>query len=185
VRYTLAMRDREAGFTLVELMVTLAVVSILAVIALPSFLRESRKTRASSEIQPLFNDLRVKLEQYLQENGKYPDTIGEAAMHPDNKPVGTLRALFPVPKEWDTIRFHNSGNDKVYCSYTWATGLADKEDNVGKVAGDDPPDGFAFKVPAISWYYLLAKCDMNGDGAFSYYFASSTNPSIQAINPGD
>ncbi|HEU4735310.1 MAG TPA: type II secretion system protein [Kofleriaceae bacterium] len=179
------MRDRESGFTLVELMVTLAVVSILAVIALPSFLRESRKTRASSEVQPMFNDLRVKLEQYLQENGKYPDTIGEGSMHPAGDPVSTARPLYPLPKAWDDVRVRISGNDTVYCSYTWATGLADRSDNIGKIAGDDPPAGFGFRAPAINWYYLLARCDMNGDGAFSYYFTSSTNPTIQAKDPGD
>ncbi|HET7504492.1 MAG TPA: type II secretion system protein [Kofleriaceae bacterium] len=178
------MRDRESGFTLIELMVTLAVVSILAVIALPSFLRESRKTRASSEIQPMFNDLRVRLEQFLQENGRYPDTLGEANLHPDNKPGTSPRSLYPLRKEWSDLRVRISGNDKVYCSYTWATGLADKADNIGKPAGDDPPKGFGFKPPSITWYYLLAVCDMNGDGAFSYYFTSSIDPTIKSLDPG-
>jgi len=72
------MRDREAGFTLIELMVTVAVIAILAVVVLPSFVGESRKTKAFAEVQPMFNDLRIRLEQYLQENGQYPPTIARA-----------------------------------------------------------------------------------------------------------
>jgi prepilin-type N-terminal cleavage/methylation domain-containing protein len=60
------MRDRESGFTLIELMVTVTVIAILAGIALPSFFGEARKNRAISEVQPMFNDLRVRIEQYLR-----------------------------------------------------------------------------------------------------------------------
>lgn len=178
------MRDRQAGFTLIEVVVTLAVVAILATIALPSFFGESRKSRAASEVQPLFNDLRVRLEQYLQENGVYPPTIGEATLFPTSAP-GTQAALNPMPATWSAIKVRISGPDKVVCRYTWATGPANNNGNIGGIASGAAPDGFAFTAPSSIWYYLLAKCDMDKDGAnFSYYFSSSVDPTIQVVHQG-
>jgi type II secretory pathway pseudopilin PulG len=164
-------------------MFAVAVISILAVIALPSFFSESRKSKAFSEVQPMFNDLRVRLEQHMQEKGRYPSTIGESTLHPTNTPGATRLALNPLPSTWQAIRVRISGNDQVYCGYTWATGLANQNTNIGPLASATP---FLFTAPSTDWYYLLAKCDMNGDGSvFSYYFASSTNPTILKLNEGN
>jgi prepilin-type N-terminal cleavage/methylation domain-containing protein len=187
------MRDRQSGFTLIEMMVTVAVISILATIALPSFFSESRKTKAISEVQPIFNDLRIRLEQSLQENGRYPDTIGETTFHPTSAPGTTKQPLLPMPTAWSDIKVRISGNDEVYCRYTWATGPALDGANIGDIAKTLPPDGFGFGrkadgtdlPPATEWYYLLAKCDMDGDPAkLSYYFSSSLDPTIQRLNEG-
>lgn len=188
--YTARMRDRESGFTLIEIMVTLAVIAILAVIVMPSFSRESRKTKAFSEVQPMFNDLRVRLEQYLQENGKYPPTIGEGTLHPAGPLNTTQQVLNPLPQAWLDIKVRISGTDQVYCGYTWVTGLANDSANIGPIAKASstttPPVGFGFATaPATDWYYLLAQCNMDGDPAvFSYYFSSSTDQRIQKLNEG-
>jgi|SRR5882724_1693802 len=175
------MRDREAGFTLIEMMVTVAVISILAAIALPSFFGQSRRTRAFAEVQPMFNDLRVRLEQYLQENGTYPVSApGETSLHPATPPDGsTAAALEPLPASWQLLKVRISGADRVYCRYTWATGDA------AHTAVGPQASVFGFAPPALNWYYLLAKCDMDNDSsAFSWYFASSTDPTIQKLDEG-
>lgn len=185
MRYTPRMRDRESGFTLIELMVTVVVIAILAAIALPSFFGESRKAKASSEVQPMFNDLRIRLEQYLQENGRYPPTIGEDTLHPATASGTTRQPLDPLPAAWQAIKVRISGNDSVACGYTWVTGLANEAANIGAQASAAAPTGFGFATPATDWYYLLAKCDMDGDGVvFSWYFASSIDPTILKRNEG-
>jgi hypothetical protein len=69
----------------------------------------------------------------------------------------------------------------VYCGYTWVTGLANDAANIGP----DAAARFGFTAPVTDWYYLLAKCDMDGDPAeFSWYFASSANPEVQKSNEG-
>jgi type II secretory pathway pseudopilin PulG len=163
------------------------VISILAVIVLPSFFGESRKTRAFSEVQPIFNDLRIRLVQYLQENGKYPPTIGETTLHPATAPAPdmTRQPIHPLPDAWQKLKVRISGNDTVYCGYTWATGLANDNANIGPQASAAAPNGFGFATPPTDWYYLLAKCDMDGDGTvFSWYFTSSTNPTIIKLHEG-
>lgn len=192
MRYTGTVRSEESGFTLIELMVTIAVISILAAIAVPSFFGETRKATASAEVQPMFNDLRVRLEQFVQENGSYPATIGEAVLHPA-APSAVPQALNPLPPEWLAVKIRISGRDQVRCAYTWATGLAGDDTNVGDIAKGSavtvPPLGFGFTAPSTDWYYLLAKCDMDGvnDGTlrtFSWYFSSSLDPAIQRMNEG-
>lgn len=175
------MRDRESGFTLIETMITLAVVAILATIVLPSFFSESRKTKAFSEVQPIFNDLRVRLEQYVQEYGAYPASIGEGTLHPSGVPTSSKRAMNPLPLAWTDVKVRISGNDQVYCGYTWVTGPA----GGGAVGGIAAAAPFSFTAPSTPWYYLLAECDMDGNGApFSFYFSSSVDPEIKKLNEG-
>ncbi|HVJ63607.1 MAG TPA: type IV pilin protein [Tahibacter sp.] len=58
------------GFTLIELMVAVAVVAILSMIALPAYndyVRRSKLVEAQSGLQ----DFRVRMEQYFQDNRNY------------------------------------------------------------------------------------------------------------------
>jgi prepilin-type N-terminal cleavage/methylation domain-containing protein len=182
LRYTAGMRDRESGFTLIELLFTVAVISILAAIALPSFVGESRKAKAMSEVQPLFSDMVTRLEQFLQENGKYPPTVGEGIWNPAGAPSTTRVPLDLAMTEWLPLKLRLSGEDLVYCRYTFATGLANVGTNIGARAAAAP---FNFTAPPTDWYYLIAKCDMDGDPAvLSWYFASSTNPKVKPFDEG-
>lgn len=63
----------HAGFTLIEVMITVAIVAILATIALPSYnhyVIRGKLTEATSALA----DLRVKLEQSYQDNRHYSST---------------------------------------------------------------------------------------------------------------
>jgi type IV pilus assembly protein PilE len=60
----------QEGFTLIELMVTVAIIAILAAIALPSYrnyVTRSKLTDAANNLA----DLRVKMEQYYQDSRNY------------------------------------------------------------------------------------------------------------------
>jgi len=174
------MRDRQAGFTLIEMMVVIAMIAILAVIALPGYFSESRKSKAFAEVQPMFNDLRIRLEQYMQEHGKYPPTTGEIATNPPGAPGTARRTLDLAQQEWKDLKVRVSGSDQVYCNYTWSTGLANAGTNISAQAAL-----LGFATPTTDWYYLLAKCDMDGDPSkFSYYLSSSVNPEIQKLDEG-
>jgi len=51
------MRERFKGFTLIELMVTVVVMGILAVVAIPSFISSINNARADSESGELYRSL--------------------------------------------------------------------------------------------------------------------------------
>lgn len=64
------------GFTLVELLVTLAIVAVLAAIALPSYGDHVRRARIA-EATTRLADHRVQQEQYFLDNRRYDDGAGE------------------------------------------------------------------------------------------------------------
>lgn len=172
-------RHRERGFTLLEIMIVVALIAILAAIAVPMFFKDSAKAKAGSEVASVFSDLRTRIDQYFQENGTYPANIGESTTNPAT-PKNTQQSLLPFPTAWTNIKFRLTGNSNVYCGYTWVTGNASDSANIGSKG-----TAFGFTAPATPWYYLLARCDMDGDSATdSYYFSSSVDPTIQKQNEG-
>ena len=136
-------RHSPRGFTLIELMLVVAVVAILAAIAIPVFTSTSRKAKGESEVNAYFQDFRTRLEQYHQENGVYPATIGEGTFHPATQ-TAQRRTIFPLPATWTALRLRPSSSTDVYCGYTWVTGLAASSTNVGPIA----TSSFGFTAPA-------------------------------------
>jgi prepilin-type N-terminal cleavage/methylation domain-containing protein len=63
------LTTKRAGFTLVEIMIVVAIIALLAAIAVPGFLRARKRSQASK----ILNDLRMidsAVDQYAIETGK-------------------------------------------------------------------------------------------------------------------
>lgn len=69
-----AYRSEEAGFTLLELLMVVALVGILATLALPSYRQSMVKAREAALLQNLFT-IRDVLDQYRADKGKYPQAL--------------------------------------------------------------------------------------------------------------
>ena len=61
---------RQAGFTLIELMIAVVVVGILAAIALPQYTEFVQRSRIADATSAL-NDFRTRMEQFFQDNRTY------------------------------------------------------------------------------------------------------------------
>jgi type IV pilus assembly protein PilE len=81
----------DAGFTLIEVMITVAIVAILAAVAMPSYQSYSRRGQLADAFTTLA-DMRVKLEQYYQDN-KFYGTDKATATCPN---LGAPYTAFPV-----------------------------------------------------------------------------------------
>ncbi len=160
----------QLGFTLIEMMITVAVIAILALVVVPQFFKESRKTKSASEIHPMFAEISIREEQYKVDNGAYLTAPTCPA-----SPSSTGVAASTCAADWATLRI-NPPESTVRCSY---------EITVGTTAGTNNPGGFNFTSPAFDWYYILATCDMDGNSARdSTYFTSSMDSQIQKLDEG-
>lgn len=171
----LMTRAKQQGFTLIEVMVVVAIIGILAAVVVPMFTGESRKAKALTEVSPMFTELATKEDQYKGENGSYLAVAACPAT-----PSATLQDISACKSaaDWTALRIA-APEDKLRCSYQVVVGAAGTAPTA--VTGFTFPSG----TPANSWYYLLATCDMDGvSSTTSQYLQSSLDSTIQKYNEG-
>jgi type IV pilus assembly protein PilE len=64
------VKTRQKGFTLIELMIVVAIVGILASVAIPSYQDYVKRSRAADATSTLA-DMRIRMEQCFQDNRSY------------------------------------------------------------------------------------------------------------------
>ena len=83
---------RPKGFTLIELMITVVVISILGAVALPSFLNQIRKSRRT-EARTTLLDLAARAERLYSTNNSYVNSTTQKLLPTD---LGYQVAAFPM-----------------------------------------------------------------------------------------
>lgn len=117
------------GFTLIEVMITVAIIAILAAVALPSYTDYIRRGKIAEATAGL-SDLRVKLEQFYQDNRNYASTATVCGVAMPDATTMQVR-FFTFTCNWGA-----GGTNQ---SYTiTATG--------GIAAGDQSMAGFIFTI---------------------------------------
>lgn len=175
------MRSRERGMTLVELMIVVAIIGILAAVAVPMFLKTTRRAK-SSEVPAVFAEFKLRQQQYHTENGDFLSTgTSETDYHPAGAPAGpdTPSTIEPVRAEWKALRMHVD-KQTLYCGYVSIAGRAGEDSKIGTVA-----QGFGMTAaPGEDWFYVIAECDFDGTSENSFYMTRSDADGFARQNEG-
>ncbi len=98
-------RAGEGGFTLIELMIVLAIMGILITIAEPNFKQAITRARESVLREDLFQ-MRDALDQYYADSGKYPAQLTDL-LNQSDKSRSYLREIpkdpFTGAADWVTV----------------------------------------------------------------------------------
>jgi type IV pilus assembly protein PilE len=112
-----AMSHRQRGFTLIEALITVAVVAILAAVALPSYADYVRRSKIVEATTGL-SDMRVRLEQYFLDNRQYPGTC----IVPATGPAPATQIYLPASSKYFTFTCALTANTYTVTATGKATG---------------------------------------------------------------
>jgi prepilin-type N-terminal cleavage/methylation domain-containing protein len=149
-------KSRRAGFTLVEMMVVVAIIGILSAIAIPSFRGYIQRSRTAEAVRFL-GEIRQRQESYRAEFGVYCSVSGDGvsdmgAWAPATLPTGGgVAGWTGSPGAWSQL-----GADPgaaVRFQYRTVAGLP----------GTTPPGGLGFDGSTF-WFVAQARGDLDDDG---------------------
>jgi prepilin-type N-terminal cleavage/methylation domain-containing protein len=166
---------RRRGFTLVELMVAVAIIAVLASLATVAYGRQVKRARLN-DMRAVMQHIAAQQEVFFGFNGQYaapaasawcPAVIGPSAQPFNEAACGTAGL-------WSQLATRFPGS--TYFQYQVLAGTPN--------AGDDctPPAGLTFDDPSICgridnashWYVIIARADQDGDGTFAEFVTDST-----------
>ena len=94
-------RARATGFTLIEVMIVVAIIAILASVAMPAYTDYIRRG-ATQEAFTTLADLRIRLEQHYQDNRAYGPTAATTCRNEGNNAL-TISAAQGIDNSGSSI----------------------------------------------------------------------------------
>ena len=132
--------QRNRGFTLIELMIVVAIIGILAAIAIPNFVRFQLRSK-TSEAKMNIAAIRTAEEAYFSEYGLYVSTFQAPNLFPTSQKRGWVGAGVP---QFDQIGFRPEGEVFFVYAVNGGTPNAFSIASIGDLDGDGNPSQFAY-----------------------------------------
>ncbi|WP_051323620.1 pilin, partial [Kingella kingae] len=92
------MKTMQKGFTLIELMIVIAIIGILAAIALPAYQDYTKRSRVSEGLS-LAGGAKSALTEYYASNNEWPENNAAAGIAANNKITGNAVKSVEVAAE--------------------------------------------------------------------------------------
>jgi prepilin-type N-terminal cleavage/methylation domain-containing protein len=104
MKQLMAMRSREYGFTIIELLVTIVIIGVISSIAVISYNAVQARARDSERATDI-TLIMDALERYYRDNGEYPanDTLNPSAEYPQMSDFPPVLAVLPSLEEDDLV----------------------------------------------------------------------------------
>lgn len=198
-------RRSEAGFTLVEMMIVVVILSILAALAIVGFRRYIARAR-TTEAVAMLSEMSSKEQVYFLEFGNYlplrkdgvttlPSADEAAAAFyptaPDDAAFDSARTATSIanaaawPTAWRSVGLRPRDNH-LYCTYLLNAGGAGQAVPGGATMGKELMGDVDANAPA--WFYALAACNLSGTAAYpsdvQVMGVTSNSPALRTFNDG-
>ena len=138
-------------------MIVVAIIAILAIVVIPSFIKESKRGKARSEVDPMFAELSTREEQYKVEKSSY---LAMAACPATSVAAGTdittASCATSTTGDWYKLRVQ-APQSKLTCSYAVVIGNSGVQPS-GVTGWPGTWAGAPASAPALSWYFITATC---------------------------
>jgi prepilin-type N-terminal cleavage/methylation domain-containing protein len=171
---------RRKGFTLIELMIVVAILSVLAVVAGTAF-RKYMDSARTTEAYYMLGEIRNREEAYRAEFSQYLPISssadeGSASFFPAVDLAGCREpcpkdAVTSRPTNWVSLGI-NPGRRQLYCGYDFLAGAATQA-----VSGTQ---GTALigATQTTPWWYAIAICDNDGNTAKNATFVTAYSTTV-------
>lgn len=174
-------RVRRRGFTLVELMIAVAIIAVLATLAVVGYRRLVQSSRVS-EATHMIGSIRVAQETFHSETGQYANispglTVG--SLYPVATPNGTTVAAWGLPcgvcadpNAWNRLPVHADG--PVRFGYATIAGVAGTAPAVAALTFENKVVNWPPAAAITSdWYIVTAQADLDDNNAFCTVMGTS------------
>ena len=141
------MQQRQRGFTLIELMIVVAIIGILAAIAIPQYGAYTARAQASEALS-IASPLKTAISEYVQVNGSFPVTNAAAGVGAAATFAGTYVESATIGGSGVITMLFGSDAKANLSTKAITLTPSDKGGSVTWVCGNNLEDGYQNYVPS-------------------------------------
>jgi len=106
------MNNKEKGFTLIELMIVVAIIGILGSIALPAYQSYSIRAQVSEGLS-LTGPVKNAVVAFVNDNGTFPADNSDAALYSATSYAGSYVQSISVTRAVISVQYGNQANAQI------------------------------------------------------------------------